>query len=122
MIPLHLHNLWIALTYLYLLLGCILVALIIGYKWIQWNRNGLNEESRRALVLLSGLGILLSGIFWVPVLLSPLLGGSNLFLEYPEMMALYSLGFSSSGAAGGYVLWRLRRNRIRGQPRKTLAK
>lgn len=118
-VPLHLHDLWIGLTYLYLLLGCIVVALITGYWWIRWNRNDLSRSSRRVLVLISGLGILLSGIFWVPILLSPLLGGSNLFLEYPEMMTVYSIGSSSSGIVGGYVLWRLRRDRIRGQPRET---
>lgn len=116
-VPLHLHTLWIAIVYLGILLACLLVALTVGYGWIRWNRDGLNGRTRHDLVLVSGLGIVLSGLFWVPVLLSPLLGFSNLFIENPDVTLVYSLGFSSSGVAGGYVLWRVRRDRIRGQPR-----
>lgn len=120
-VPLHLHTLWIAIVYLGVLLACLLVVLTIGYGWRRWNRDGLDGRSRDALVLVSGLGIVLSGLFWVPALLSPLLGSSNVLLEYPDVMLVYSLGFSSSGVAGGYVLWRLRRDRIRGQPREAVA-
>lgn len=120
-VPLHLHTLWIAIVYLGILLACLLVALTIGYGWIRWNRDGLDGRTRHDLVLVSGLGIVLSGLFWVPVLLSPLLGFSNLFIENPDVTLVYSLGFSSSGVAGGYVLWRLRRDRIRGQPRNPIA-
>lgn len=119
--PLHLHTLWIALTYLGILLACLLVALVISYGWIRWNRNDPNTRSRRALVLVSVLGIVLSGVFWVPALLAPVLGLGNPLLEYPDVMAVYALGFSSSGIAGSYVLWRLRRDRIRRNPPDALA-
>lgn len=119
-VPLHLHTFWIAMVYLYLLIACVIVTLLIGYEWIRWNRDALNGRSRLDLVMVSGLGIVLSGLFWASVLLSPLLGPGDILLEYPEMLFVSSFGCSSSGVSGGYVLWKLRRHRIREQARDTL--
>ena len=120
MIPLHLHNLWIGLALLGLLLACVSVALILilGYGWIRWTSDKQNTEDLYELVAASILGLSLLGIFWVTLLLATLFG-------YVDSQYLNPIGiiqfvaFSSAGVAGGFILWKVRRNRMRGQPRNT---
>jgi phosphatidylglycerophosphatase A len=121
MIPLHLHNLWIGLVLLGLLLACVLVTLILilGYGWIRWTSDEQNTEDLNGLVVTSILGLSLSGIFWVTLLLAILFG-------YVDSQYLNSIGiiqfaaFSSAGVAGVFILRKVRR--IRRQPQNTSLK
>lgn len=120
MVPLHLHNLWIGLALLGLLLACVLVALILilGYGWIRWTSDKQNTEGLYELVAASILGLSLSGIFWVTLLLATLFGYVDSQYLNPVGIIQFA-AFSSAGVAGGFVVWKVRRNRMRGQPRNT---
>lgn len=121
MAPLHLHNLWIGLVFLGLLLACVLVTLIliVGFGWIRWTLDEQNTEDLNGIVVASILGLSLSGVFWVSVLLATLLGYIDAQYLNPVGIIQFA-AFSSAGVAGGFILWRVRRNRI--QPRDTSLK
>lgn len=123
MIPLHLHNLWIGLVLLGLLLACVLVTLILilGYGWIRWTSDEQNTEDLNGLVVTSILGLSLSGIFWVTLLLAILFGYID--SQYLNPIGIIQLAaFSSAGVAGVFILQKVRRNRIRRQPQNTSLK
>ena len=120
MMILYLHNLWIGLVLLGLLLACVLVTLILilGYGWIRWAADKQNIEDLNGLIAASVLGLLLSGIFWVILLLATLFGYVGSQYLNPIGMIQFA-AFSSAGVAGGFILWKVRRNRMRGQPQTT---
>lgn len=123
MIPLHLHNLWIGLVLLGLLLACVLVTLILilGYGWLRWTSDEQNTEDLNGLVVTSILGLSLSGIFWVTLLLAILFGYID--SQYLNPIGIIQLAaFSSAGVAGVFILQKVRRNRIRRQPQNTSLK
>lgn len=123
MIPLHLHNLWIGLVLLGLLLACVLVTLILilGYGWLRWTSDEQNTEDLNGLVVTSILGLSSSGIFWVTLLLAILFGYID--SQYLNPIGIIQLAaFSSAGVAGVFILQKVRRNRIRRQPQNTSLK
>lgn len=117
---LHLHNLWIGLVLLGLLLACVSVTLllVLGYGWIRWRADDESAGTLNALVAASVLGLSLSGFFWISVLLAALFGYVDARYLDPVGIVQFA-AFSSAGVAGLLVLRAVRRDRARGPPRGT---